>query len=184
MELTPRRGRLLNAQDETDAAHIVVVSESFWRRHLNADPEVAGQPMVLAGPRFMLRAVGTLAAALGTLALVLAMAGLFGVLSHVVERRTREIGIRLAIGAERAQIVQLVLRDGMRPVTKGLVLGLVIGLGSRIVIRGEVFTTIGAWDPLEFTVLPLVFLCAAMIACWLPAARASQVNPNVALRDL
>ncbi len=140
--------------------------------------------VLLEGPYFLLRVIAAFAAALGALALVLAMAGLFGILTHVVERRTREIGIRLAIGAERGQILRLVLRDGVHPVVKGLILGLTIGLGSRIVLRGQIFTTIGAWDPLEFCVLPLVFVVSALIACALPAARASRVDPNVALRDL
>jgi ABC-type antimicrobial peptide transport system permease subunit len=78
----------------------------------------------------------------------------------------------------------MVLRDGLRPVGKGLVLGLLIGLGVRIVMRGAVCTTIAAWDPVEFTALPALFVCAALIACWLPAIRASHVDPNVALRDL
>jgi predicted permease len=140
--------------------------------------------VLLEGPFFLLQVVAAMAASLGALALVLAMAGLFGILSHVVERRTREIGIRLAVGADRAQIIGLILRDGIGPVVKGLVLGLAIGLGSRVVLRGRVFTTVGAWDPMEFCVLPLVFLAAALVACALPAARASRVDPNVALRDL
>jgi putative ABC transport system permease protein len=148
-------------------------------------PSAAGRAEVLlAGPLFLFRVISLLAASLGGLALILAMAGLFGVLSHVVERRTREIGIRLAIGADRRDVVGMVLRDGLRPVFKGLVLGLVIGLGVRIVMRGQVFTTIAAWDPVEFTVLPAIFVCAALVASWLPAARASRVDPNVALRDL
>ncbi len=78
----------------------------------------------------------------------------------------------------------MILRDGLRPVAKGLVLGLVIGLGVRIAIRGQVYTTIAAWDPAEFTLIPIVFVAAALVACWLPAARASRVDPNIALRDL
>src|SRR5262249_2926872 len=78
----------------------------------------------------------------------------------------------------------LVLRDGLRPVVKGLVLGLVIGLGVRIVIRGQVFTTIAAWDPVEFTLLPAIFVAAALVASWLPAARASRVAPHISLRGL
>ena len=73
--------------------------------------------------------------------------------------------------------------DGLRPVGKGLALGLVIGLGVRMAIRGQVFTTIAAWDPVEFTVLPAIVVCAALVACWWPAIRASRVDPNVALRD-
>jgi predicted permease len=140
--------------------------------------------VLLEGPLFLLRIISALSGSLGGLALVLAMAGLFGILTHVVERRTREIGIRLAIGADRVEILRLVLRDGLHPVVKGLVLGLAIGLGSRIVLRGQIFTTIAAWDPYEFCVLPLIFIAAALVACALPAARASRVDPNVALRDL
>ena len=140
--------------------------------------------VVFEGPFFLIRVIGMLAAALGGLALVLAMAGLFGILTHVVQRRTREIGIRLAIGAGRAQILQLILRDGLQPVGKGLLLGLTIGFGARIAMRVNVFTTIGAWDPLEFGVLPLILLVAALAACALPAIRASRVDPNTALRDL
>jgi len=140
--------------------------------------------VLLEGPLFLLRVIAALAAALGSLGLVLAMAGLFGILTHVVERRTREIGIRLAIGAERGQIVRLILRDGIRPVAKGLALGLAIGLGARIALRGQVFTAVAAWDPMEFAAIPLLFLAAAAIACAVPAVRASRVDPNVALRDL
>jgi predicted permease len=140
--------------------------------------------VLLEGPFFLVRVIGRLAAALGGLAFVLAMAGLFGILTHVVERRTREIGIRLAIGAARGQILRLILRDGLHPVLKGVVLGLTIGMGSRIALRGQILTTIGAWDPLEFCLLPLLFLAAALIACAIPAVRAARVDPNVALRDL
>jgi ABC-type antimicrobial peptide transport system permease subunit len=140
--------------------------------------------VLLEGPLFLIRVIGLLAFSLGALALLLAMAGLFGILMHVVERRTREIGIRLAIGADRGQILRLVLRDGLRPVVKGLVLGLTIGFGSRVALRGNVLTTIGAWDPLEFGLLPLVLLVAALVACALPALRAARVDPNIALRDL
>ena len=168
-----------------DAAAAVATLRSAVRQ---VDPALAVSAagtadVLLAGPLFLLRVIALLAAWLGALALVLAMAGLFGVLSHVVERRTREIGIRLAVGAARRDVVNMVLLDGLRPVGKGLVLGLVIGLGVRIAIRGQVFTTIAAWDPVEFTVLPAIFACAALLACWLPAMRASRVDPNVALRD-
>jgi predicted permease len=140
--------------------------------------------VLLEGPFFLFRVIALLAGALGALALVLAMAGLFGILSHVVEQRTREIGIRLAIGADRMRIVRLVLRDGVHPVMRGLVLGLAIGVGSRLVLRGQLFTSVAAWDPIEFVGVPLLFVIAAVIACAIPAFRASRVDPNVALRDL
>jgi predicted permease len=184
-EYEHRAPMLVIARAEDPSAAAGRLREGIRRRHPTLVLGAAGTGTVLLeGPFFLLRVIASLSAVLGALALILAMAGLFGILTHVVERRTREIGIRLAIGAARVQILRLILRDGLHPVVKGLTLGLAIGLGSRIVLRGQVFTTIGAWDPLEFCVLPLVFLAAALIACAVPASRASRVDPNVALRDL
>jgi predicted permease len=180
------RAPVLFVARSTDPSAAVATLRDEIRR---VDPSLALSAagtgaVLLEGPFFLLRVIAAMAAALGSLGLVLAMAGLFGILTHVVDRRTREIGIRLAVGADRGQILRLVLRDGLHPVARGLVLGLAIGLGSRIVLRGQIFTTIAAWDPMEFAVLPLLFLGAACIACAVPAARASRVDPNVALRDL
>jgi predicted permease len=154
-----------------------------------ADPDlavaVAGAGSVLLdGPLLLVRLIVAVTTAMGTLALVLSMAGLFGVLSHLVAKRTREIGVRLALGAERADIVRLILRDGFRPVTKGLVLGLAIGAAARVAVKTFVVTDVSSVDPLPLLVLPVPFLIAALIASYLPAARASRVDPNVALRDL
>jgi ABC-type antimicrobial peptide transport system permease subunit len=176
---------LIVARAPQPSAAVATLREEIRRFDPGLTLSAAGTGSVLLeGPFFLLRVIATMAAALGGLALVLAMAGLFGILTHVVDRRRREIGIRLAVGAARVQIVRLILIDGVHPVLKGLVLGLAIGLGSRMVLRGQVFTTIGAWDPLEFGGLPLLFLGAALVACALPALRASRVDPNVALRDL
>jgi putative ABC transport system permease protein len=139
---------------------------------------------LLMGPYFLLRIIAGLATALGAIALVLAMVGLHGVLSHVVGRRTREIGIRLAVGADRGRIVTLVLRDGFRPVIKGLVIGLGAGVLLRLLLRATIVTTISPIDVTVFSLVPLPFLCAALLACWVPASRASRVDPIVALRDL
>ena len=139
---------------------------------------------LLSGPYFLLRIVAGLASALGALALVLAMAGLYGVLAHVVTRRTREIGIRIAMGADRARIFGLILRDGLRPVAQGLVLGLGVGVVFRIALRSTIVTGISPVDPLTFALIPIPFVIAAFIACYVPASRASRVEPTVALRDL
>jgi putative ABC transport system permease protein len=154
-----------------------------------ADPELAVGSLgtgvkLLSGPYFLLRIVAGLASALGAVALVLAMAGLYGVLAHVVTRRTREIGIRIALGADRSRIFSLILRDGLRPVVKGLVLGLGIGVVFRIVLRSTIVTGISPVDPLMFALVPVPFVLAALIACYVPASRASRVEPTVALRDL
>jgi len=153
------------------------------------DPELAVTASgtgstILSGPYFLLRIIGSLATGLGLLALVLAMAGLYGVLSHLVARRTREIGIRIAVGADRSRIFALILRDGLRPVVKGLVLGLGAGVLVRFALRAAVFTEISPVDPLVFGLVPIPFVIAALAACYVPASRASRVDPNVALRDL
>lgn len=152
------------------------------------DPELVlsavGTGSTLLDPYFFLRVIVGLSTGLGVLALVLAMAGLFGVLSHVVVRRTREIGIRIAIGAERSQIFRLILRDGLYPVIKGLVLGLGMGVAARLAVRSWVVTDASAFDPFVLSIVPVPFIIAALIACYVPAARASRVDPNVALRDL
>jgi putative ABC transport system permease protein len=153
------------------------------------DPELAISSIgtgtrLLVGPFFVLRVIAGLATALGGVALVLAMAGLYGVLSHVVARRTREIGIRLALGADRAGIFRLILRDGLRPVIKGLIMGGIVGVLLRVALRATVVTTLSPIDVVVFAAAPLPFLVAALAACYLPAQRASRVDPNVALRDL
>jgi predicted permease len=140
--------------------------------------------VVLQGPLFLLRVIAGLSTALAVCSVVLAMAGLFGVLSHVVMKRTREIGIRVALGADRARIFRLVLRDGLYPVAKGVALGLTIGAGGRMAVSSWVVTDISAFEPLAFALVPVPFVLAALAACWLPAARASRVDPNTALREL
>jgi predicted permease len=140
--------------------------------------------VVLQGPLFLMRAIAGLSTSLAACSLVLAMAGLFGVLSHVVMRRTREMGIRLALGADRGRIFRMVLRDGLYPVGKGIVLGLTIGAGARMAVSAWVVTDISAFEPLAFALIPVPFIVAALLACYVPASRASRVDPNVALRDL
>ena len=168
------------------AAGAAAILRSTIRR---VDPELATNAVgtgrsLLQGPEFIFRLISSLAAALGVISLMLAMAGLYGVLSHVVLRRTREMGIRVALGADRARIFRLVLLDGLRPVAKGIVLGLTIGIGARLAVRAWVVTDIKAFEPLVFALVPIPFILAALVACYVPAARASRVDPNVALRDL
>ena len=153
------------------------------------DPDLATSTvstgtMVLQGPVFIFRIIRGLGTALASISMVLAMAGLFGVLSHVVLRRMREMGIRIALGADRGQIFRLVLFDGLRPVAKGIVLGLMIGVGARLAVRSWVVTDVSAFESLVLVVVPIPLIVAALVACYLPAARASRVDPNVALRDL
>ena len=147
----------------------------------HADPELAVSALgtgvaMLSGPYFLLRIIAGLASALGLLALVLAMAGLYGVLAHLVARRTREIGIRIAIGADRSRIFAMILRDGLRPVVKGLVLGLGAGMVLRVILRATVVTGISPVDLAVFAIVPIPFALAALLACYVPASRASRVD--------
>ncbi|HEX5214380.1 MAG TPA: ADOP family duplicated permease [Vicinamibacterales bacterium] len=138
----------------------------------------------LVGTEFLFfRVMGAIAAILGLFALILALAGLYGVLSHVIGRRTREIGIRIALGADTARILRMVIRDGLEPVISGLVLGLAIGGIARMSL-GPMFTRLApAIDPVVLTSVPLAMIAAAVVAAYVPARRAAKIDPNVALRD-
>lgn len=154
-----------------------------------ADPDLAVDaigtgPTLLAGPFVFLRAMGMAALALAALTLLLAMVGLFGIQSHIVAYRTREIGVRMSLGATAAQVKMMVLRDGSRPVLEGLAIGLFIGLAGRAVVRAQLDIEVSVVDPWMLLVVPIPLILAAFCACYLPAHRASGVDPNVALRHL
>jgi putative ABC transport system permease protein len=119
---------------------------------------------------------------LGGLALLLAMAGLYGVMADLVARRTREMGIRMALGAGRARLVRMVLLDGIRPVAEGLALGLGIGVLLRLTFRPMFVNVLPAFDPFILLLVPAAFLACAFLAAYLPARRAAGVDPAIALR--
>jgi putative ABC transport system permease protein len=115
------------------------------------------------------------------LALTLAVVGLYGVMAFNGLRRTREIGVRLALGAMPAQIRMMMLGQGMRLLGGGLLLGFAGAFALSRVIRSVLFG-VSASDPLIYGVVTLVLVSAALLACWIPARRASRVNPMVTLR--
>jgi ABC-type antimicrobial peptide transport system permease subunit len=115
------------------------------------------------------------------LSLVLAGVGLYGVLSYVVTQRVPEIGIRIALGAQRGQVLGMVLRDGMRPVVIGLLIGAAAGAGVGYVIRSQLYGT-RPMDPAVFAAMVAMLLVVAAMASAAPAWRASSVNPIEALR--
>jgi putative ABC transport system permease protein len=116
------------------------------------------------------------------LAMLLAAAGLYGVLSYAVSRRRAEIGVRMALGASGAEVRRLVLRDGMRPALLGVAAGLpAAALASRL-LKSLLFD-VGAVDPLTFGAAPAVLLAVAALASYIPAARAARVDPNITLRS-
>jgi putative ABC transport system permease protein len=120
-------------------------------------------------------------AAFATLALVLAAIGVYGVMSYAVARRTQEVGIRMALGARRGQVLGMVLREGMRTIVVALIVGLAIAVAATRLLSSQLFG-VSAVDPLTFAAVPVLLAVVALAACYLPARRASRVDPIVALR--
>ena len=130
-----------------------------------------------AQPRFTTTVSGLFALA----ALLLAAVGVYGVLSYSVAQRTQEIGVRLAIGAARAEILILVLRGGMMWALPGIALGL-IGALTLSRVLGTLLFEVGARDPITYAAVGVSLALVALLACYLPAARATRIDPITALR--
>jgi ABC-type antimicrobial peptide transport system permease subunit len=131
---------------------------------------------------FPARIVGSVLGFFGVLGLILAAVGIYGVMSYSVSQRTREIGIRMAIGAAQTQVVRLVMRQGMLLVLIGTAIGLVAAFGAARLLRGLLYGS-GSIDFVAFTTIPLILLGVAMLAIWIPARRAAGVDPMKALRS-
>ena len=123
----------------------------------------------------------TLLVVFAGIALVLAIAGIYGTVAYAVAQRTPEIGIRVALGATRGEVLRLVLVDALKPVIGGLAIGLVVAFALTRALDRLVYG-ISTTDTLTFVTLPLVLGFIAMIASWLPALRATRVDPVIALR--
>lgn len=117
----------------------------------------------------------------GVLALILAAVGIYGVMSHVVAGRTREIGLRMALGAQLSDVQKLILKQGMLLATIGSFCGLVIAFGGARMMKSILYG-VSSSDPITFTGVALLLLGIALLACWVPARRASRVEPMIALR--
>src|SRR5437879_985711 len=116
------------------------------------------------------------------LSLILASVGLYGVLSYLTTQRTGEIGVRMALGAQRREVVHLMLGDGLRPALYGLALGLAASVGTVRLIQSMLYGT-GPLDPAVFACVAASLLLVACIACLVPAWKASRINPMQALRN-
>jgi putative ABC transport system permease protein len=131
----------------------------------------------LGSRRFNLLLIGFFAG----IALVLATAGVFGVMAYSVSRRTREIGVRVALGARRRDVLAMILGQGLRTVLTGTVIGVAGALALTRFVQSLLFG-VTATDPLTFATVAVLLIAVALLACWIPAHRAAKVDPIVALR--
>jgi predicted permease len=131
----------------------------------------------LASRRFGMILLGVFAA----LALILACVGIYGVISYLVGQRTHEIGVRIALGAQRSDVLRLILGEGARLALIGVAIGIAVALGLTRLMASELFG-VTAHDPLTFTGVAIVLMLVAVAACYIPARRAMRVDPIVALR--
>jgi putative ABC transport system permease protein len=138
------------------------------------DDLVAG---AVAERRFLMR----LLVGFGIAAVGIALLGIYGVMAYTVSRRTREIGIRMAIGARRGDVSRMVVRQGLQLTVSGLIVGLLASLGLGELMASQLFGVQPA-DPWTLGVVPLVMVVVSLAAAYLPARRAARVDPMVVLR--
>lgn len=140
------------------------------------------EDLLTATPTFVItRLCAIFASLIGALALVLACVGIYGTVSYAVARRTREVGIRMALGARKGDVLRLIVLESGRPVMLGLIEGVAAAAGASRFIESLLFG-LGTLDPLSFIGVGSLFLSIALVAAYLPARRAAQVDPIVALR--
>jgi predicted permease len=123
----------------------------------------------------------TIASTIGLLGLLLASMGIFGTVSYIVVLRTREVGIRIALGAKKRDILGLMLRESTRPVLAGLLVGVTLSIGASYLLRGILYG-VNIVDGISFVGVSLLFLVIALLATYLPSRRAMRIDPVVALR--
>jgi putative ABC transport system permease protein len=130
-----------------------------------------------AARRLSMMLLGVFAA----LALVLACVGIYGVISYLVGQRTHEIGVRMALGAQRRDVLRLVIGHGTRMAVMGVAIGIVAALGLTRLMANQLFG-VSAHDPLTFVGVGMLLIIVAVAACYIPARRAMRVDPMIALR--
>lgn len=128
------------------------------------------------------RLASTLIAVFGLVAMLLACIGLYGVMAWMVSRRTREVGIRMALGAQRADVVRLVLKQGIVLIASGVLVGIGVALAATRYIDTQQLYQVSAADPWTFAAIAVLLSLVSLLACYIPARRATRVDPMIALR--
>jgi predicted permease len=154
---------------ETDPT-IPVLGLKTFPQHLDTNMQI-----------FIIRTGATLFSVFGGLALLLAIVGVYGVKAYSVARRTREIGIRMALGARPQGVQWMIVREGIVMLAGGVVIGLLLAVATGQLLSGMLYQ-VGALDPIAFSIAPLVLGAATLVATWLPARRATRISPMTALR--
>src|SRR5213594_3164052 len=149
---------------------IPVISLRTFAQHLDSNLDL-----------WLVRAGEALFSIFGGLALGLAVVGLYGVKAYSVARRTREIGIRMALGAKPSAVLRLIMAEGSIMLLSGIAFGLLLAIATGKILSGILYE-VGAFDPIAFTAAPTLLALAALVATWLPARRAAALNPVEALR--
>jgi predicted permease len=155
----------------TAAPGVPLLATKTFRQHLDGSVQL-----------WIVRIGAAMFSVFGGLALALAAVGLYGVKAYSVARRTREIGIRMALGAEPGAVQSLILREGAAMIATGVTLGLLLGLGLGQLVASMLYK-VSPVDPVTFIVAPALLGVVALLACYLPARRATRVNPLTALRS-
>jgi putative ABC transport system permease protein len=128
------------------------------------------------------RMARTVSGAFAVVAVLLAAIGLYGLLAYAVTGRSRELGLRMALGATRPEVVRLVVRDGLKPVVAGLLVGLALAIPAARLLATQLYA-VQPYDLPSFLIVPPVLLLAGLLAAFLPATRAARVDPARALRQ-
>jgi predicted permease len=162
---------LLRREVRSAAPGVPVFNVKTFCQHFNDNTQL-----------WVVRSGAAMVSLFGSLALVLAVVGVYGVVAYGVARRTREIGIRTALGARPATVLRMILREGLVMTLGGAAPGMLLALGIGRLFRGVLYQ-VTPMDPVAFTLAPAVLVATALLACWLPARRAAKVDPIVALRN-
>ncbi len=185
----PLLGRTFSPDsDQAGHNHEAILTNALWRNRFNGDPNIIGRAIALDGSAYTVSAslaaqrFETLLTSLfAAAALLLGCLGIYGVVSYSVVRRTHEIGVRMALGAQKTDVLRRIFRQGMKSALFGLAIGIIGALGFVRFLSSLLFE-VKPTDPLTLIVVSLILTAVAALACYIPARRAMRVDPMVALR--